>query len=253
MKKLSFVLFLAAMVALSACKKDDENNDMDGTGQFKIELEHTFGANAFELNSANFYTTGSGETVKFSMLKYYVSNIVLTKSDGTTWVQPDSYYLVDAENPASTILTIGNVPAGDYTSMSFVLGVDSTRNVSGAQTGALSTANGMFWSWNSGYIFFKAEGECPQSGTGNFTYHIGGFSGANNALRTINIDFTGAKAEVRKDAASQAHIAVDVAQAFDANPALVIANTNMIHMPGAGAAQMSSRYQNMFEFEHIHN
>lgn len=250
MKKLSFVLFLAAMVALSACKKDDP---MDGTGQFKIEFEHSFGADAFELNSANFYSTASAEQVKFTMLKYYVSNIVLTKSDGTTWVQPESYYLVDMENPASAMLTIGNVPAGDYTSMSFLLGVDSTRNVSGAQTGALSTANGMFWSWNSGYIFFKAEGECPQSGTGNFTYHIGGFNGANNALRTINIDFAGAKAEVRKDAASQAHIAVDVAQAFDASPALIIATTDMIHMPGADAAAMSSRYQHMFEFEHIHN
>lgn len=250
MKKLNILLFIAALVAFSACKKDD---DMDGTGMFKVEFEHSFGADAFELNSANFYTTASGEQVKFSMLKYYVSNIVLTKSDGTTWVAPDSYYLIDLSAPASTIIQVGNVPAGDYTSMTFLLGVDSTRNVSGAQTGALSTANGMFWSWNSGYIFFKAEGECPQSGMGNFTYHVGGFSGANNALRTVTIDFAGAKAEVRKDAASQAHISVDVAQAFNASPALVIATTDMIHMPGADAVAMSGRYQQMFEFEHIHN
>lgn len=250
MKKLNILLFIAALVAFSACKKDD---DMDGTGMFKVEFEHSFGADAFELNGANFYTTASGEQVKFSMLKYYVSNIVLTKSDGTTWVAPDSYYLIDLSAPASTIIQVGNVPAGDYTSMTFLLGVDSTRNVSGAQTGALSTANGMFWSWNSGYIFFKAEGECPQSGMGNFTYHVGGFSGANNALRTVTIDFAGAKAEVRKDAASQAHIAVDIAQAFNASPALVIATTDMIHMPGADAVAMSGRYQQMFEFEHIHN
>ncbi|UPT67238.1 MAG: hypothetical protein M0D57_00625 [Sphingobacteriales bacterium JAD_PAG50586_3] len=88
---------------------------------------------------------------------------------------------------------------------------------------------------------------------GSFTYHVGGFSGANNALRTVNINFGGSKAEVRDGAASQAHVAVDVAQAFNASPALVIANTDMIHMPGADAAAMSSRYQNMFEFEHIHN
>ncbi|UPT67237.1 MAG: hypothetical protein M0D57_00620 [Sphingobacteriales bacterium JAD_PAG50586_3] len=154
MKKINIVLFLAALVAFSACKKDD---DMEGTGQFKLELEHSFGADAFELNSANFYTTASGETVKFSMLKYYVSNVVLTKADGTTWAQPESYYLVDAESPASALLTINDVPAGDYTAVSFVLGVDSTRNVSGAQTGALSTSNGMFWSWNSGYIFLKPK------------------------------------------------------------------------------------------------
>jgi hypothetical protein len=249
MKALKITLFLAALVAFSACKKDD----MDGTGQFKIEFEHSFGADGFVLNNTTFYTTASAEQVKFTMLKYYVSNIVLTKSDGTTWAQPESYYLIDMSNPATATLTVSDVPAGDYTSVSFMIGVDSTRNVSGAQTGALSTANGMFWSWNSGYIFFKAEGECPQASGSMFTYHVGGFSGADNALRTVNIDFAGAKAEVRKDAASQAHISVDVAQAFDASPALVIATNNMIHMPGADAVAMSSRYQNMFEFEHIHN
>ena len=74
-------------------------------------------------------------------------------------------------------LTLSDVPEGSYTEMSYVLGVDSTRNVSGAQAGALSTANGMFWSWSTGYIMLKAEGTSPNSGTGSFSFHLGGFSG----------------------------------------------------------------------------
>lgn len=252
MKKINILLFLAALVAFTACKDDDDNTPT-GNGTLNVELEHSFGADAFELNSANFYTTAAGEQVKFNTLKYYISNVVLTKSDGTTWVQPESYYLVDASNAASTMLNIADVPSADYTAITFTLGVDSTRNISGAQTGALSVANGMFWTWNSGYIFFKAEGESPQSVDNNFIYHIGGFSGANKAQRTITLDFAGAKAEVRKDAAPQIHLSVDVANFFNGTTNLVIANNSNMMMPGAGAAAIADRYQNMFEFEHIHN
>ena len=37
----------------------------------------------------------------------------------------------------------------------------------------------MYWTWNSGYIFFKMEGTSPAAtGMGNsFMYHIGGFGG----------------------------------------------------------------------------
>jgi hypothetical protein len=109
MKKINILLFLAALVAFSACKDDD--NTPTGNGTLNIELEHNFGADAFELNSANYYTTAAGEQVKLSTLKYYVSNIVLTKSDGTTWAQPESYYLVDASNAASTMLNIADLEA----------------------------------------------------------------------------------------------------------------------------------------------
>lgn len=252
MKKYNLILFIAAILAFSACKKDD-TVDPNDKGTLNIELEHNFGADALALNSANYYTTAAGEQVKLSTLKYYVSNIVLTKSDGTTWAQPESYYLVDFSNDASTMLALTNVPAGDYKAISFMLGVDSLRNVSGAQTGALSVANGMFWTWNSGYIFFKAEGECPQSMDSTFVYHIGGFSGANKAQRTVSLDFGTARSEVRKGTAPQIHLSVDVANFFNGTPNLVIANNNMLMMPGAEAAAIADRYQHMFEFEHVHN
>ena len=54
------------------------------------------------------------------------------------------------------------MPAGNYNSLSFLLGVDSMHNVSGAQTGALDPANDMFWTWNSGYVMAKMEGASPR-------------------------------------------------------------------------------------------
>lgn len=249
MKKFNIILFLAALVSFSACK--DNEVDPNDKGALRIELEHTFGTSPLALGTT--YTTSQDEELSLTTFKYYVSNVVLTKTDNSTWAQPESYYLVDASSPASTMLEISDVPVGDYKSVTFTIGVDSLRNVSGAQTGALSTENGMFWSWNSGYIFFKAEGASPQAMDGNFVYHVGGFSGANNALRTVTLNFDGSQAEVRKDAVPQVHVGVDAAQAFNSAPALLIANTAMIHMPGAAASEMATRYQNMFEFEHIHN
>lgn len=253
MKKFNAILLLAAIVAFSACKKDNDDVNPADKGVLKVEFEHLFGTDEFELNSANYYTTAAGEQVKFTTLKYFVSNVVLTKSDGSTWTQPESYYLIDNSDAASTLISIADVPAGDYTGISFMLGVDSTRNVSGAQTGALSTASGMFWTWNSGYIFLKAEGECPQSMDSTFIYHIGGFSGPDKAQRTVNLSFNGAQAQIRKDATPQVHVAVNVANFFNGTTNLVVANNSMLMMPGATAAEIADRYQDMFEFEHIHN
>ncbi|WP_316930094.1 MbnP family protein, partial [Hymenobacter sp. IS2118] len=49
--------------------------------------------------------------------------------------------------PASQLLALKDIPVGDYQSVSFTVGVDSARNVAGAQTGALDPNNGMFWTW----------------------------------------------------------------------------------------------------------
>ena len=98
------------------------------------------------------------DSLNFSTFKYYVSNFKLKKSDGSYWVHPESYFLVDLSNSESLELSFSDIPAGVYTDLVFTLGVDSLSNVDGAQTGALSVANEMFWSWNSGYIMLKAEG-----------------------------------------------------------------------------------------------
>src|SRR5690606_18580217 len=81
-------------------------------------------------------------------------------------------------------LDIDNVPAGYYVEIQYTMGVDSEKNVSGAQVGALSLSNGMFWDWNSGYIMLKAEGYSPQAENNGFAFHLGGFSGADNIVTT---------------------------------------------------------------------
>ncbi len=243
---------LAILLNISACKKDKVDTDTPSTGNVKIEFENKWGAGTdFELNTTHIHPTLNHD-LKISTLKYYVSNIKLKKADGSWWAAPESYYLVDASNASSLILDVPNVPTGDYKELSYMIGVDSVRNTSGAQTGALATSNGMFWSWMSGYIFFKCEGNSSNStaSMGSFTYHVGGFSGANSALKTINIPFQMHTLTTTPAATPQIHITTDVSKLFGA---VNVSTANNVQMPGANAAALASQFATAFELEHIHN
>jgi hypothetical protein len=246
-------LFFGLIITVSACKKDDDTPS-ETFGDFRIELEHKFGAADFAFGTP--YTNAAGESLTFSTAKYYISNVVLHKADGTTWSPAESYFLVDAAVPASTILTIEDAPTADYTELEFTIGVDSTRNVSGAQDGALSIANNMFWSWNSGYIFIKMEGSSPQAPGNAFTYHIGGFKSPNNAIQHGHFDFGSSLLKVKPTATPQVHAYVDIAKFFNAEHGgtnLSVATLPTWTMPGANAVMLAGNFHHAFVFDHIHN
>lgn len=247
-----------------SCKKDAKEDPTPytppaaETGQFRLEFEHLVGSSALQMNTANTqYTNNVSETFNVTTFKYYVSNVVLKKSDNSEYKVPQSYFLIDASSAEGSLITLQNIPAGNYKGMRFTLGVDSTRNVSGAQTGALDPANGMFWSWNSGYIFLKLEGTSPQSsGTSNgIAYHIGGFRNANNtnALQTVETSFGSDLLRITSNGNPQLHMAVDVKEIFKTPTDISFATTPTVHMPGATAKSIANNYVDMFTFEHIHN
>lgn len=238
-----------------SCEKEDDNNTPAPTptfGTMTVEFEHVYGGDAFVVPSATF-VNGSGESVSFNKFNYYVTNLKLTKADGSVWSEEESYHLVKVGANASVEIDIENVPSGDYKAIEFTIGVDSLRNVSGAQTGALSPAEQMFWSWNSGYIFLKAEGQ--ETGGQAFTYHIGGFRNSNgtNALQTLNFAFGTQTATVSPNATPVLHHVVDVAEFFDGHQALSVLNSPTVVMPGAMAVMISENYHHMFSFDHVHN
>lgn len=242
----------------TACKKDPiEFTPPDmALGTVEIEFEHKVGDNSLALNSAT-YTNENGDTYTVSKFAYYVSAINLTRLDGQSVSIPVDYYLIDAANTSSHKITVNNIPPGEYSALSFTIGVDSTRNVSGAQTGALDPANGMFWSWNTGYIFLKMEGNSPQStASGNqLRFHIGGFRESNNtnAIRKVNLSFNGNKLVVKEKASSGIHLVVDVNKMFKAPNLVDFSTMNTVHMPGANALKIADNYVNMFSVSDIHN
>jgi hypothetical protein len=61
-------------------------------------------------------------------------------------------------------------------SLHFLLGVDSLQHEMGIVGNGLTPINGMYWVWQSGYIFVKWEGYIQnEKAIQPFTFHLGGF------------------------------------------------------------------------------
>ena len=168
----------------------------DSRKAFSIHFENYVGNELLKLNSAE-YKNDLGQSYNISKFKYYVSNIRLKNSNGKEFIS-NEYFLLNEDDVESKQILLENVIEGEYTSISFTLGVDSLHNCSGIQEGTLDPLNGMFWAWNTGYIFLKLEGRSPESKiSGNFfEYHIGGFKDPVNSIREITLDFTGSKIKI---------------------------------------------------------
>ena len=233
-------LLLILTTTFSSCKKDDS---FEGSGSASIELEHVWNEDDFSLNKA--FTTDSNQQATFTTLKYIVSNFVFVNENGAQYAIKDSCYLIDISAPASTLLSFSNIPSGNYKSVHFWVGVDSTHNVSGNISGLSS----MYQNASNGYTFMKAEGSSPQSGSG-FLYHISGYQAPNAAQRAITIDFGSSSLQVRQSKKVQLHTSVNVEKLFTG---INISTLPQINTAGANALKMANNYATLFSFEHIHN
>lgn len=154
-----------------------------------INIEHFVGNQKLKLDSIN-YTNILGQQFTITKFKYYISNISLTKKNGVEF-QTNQVFLIDQEDTLTKTIELNNIPTDEYTAIHFTIGVDSLKNCNGAQTGTLDPINGMFWTWNTGYIFLKLEGRSNSSSAtdGLIEYHIGGFKQPINAIRTVSLTF----------------------------------------------------------------
>ena len=272
MRNSIIIALLASAFAIASCKKKGctdptatnyslEATKDDGsctyaapaeeTGKVTVALNHYWvnESTAFQLETQYVHPT-TNDTLTFTTFKYFISNFRLKKEDGSLWTHPESYFLLDASIPSSMVLNISNVPSGTYTEMRYTMGVDSIRNVSGAQTGVLSAINGMFWSWNSGYIMIKAEGMSPNSPSEDFVLHLGGFKGDYNVVTVKTSNFGGEPLNVSASATPQIHFIANPARFWHTNPS--VSSLNKIHMPGAEAKQAAIDFYDGIFFDHIH-
>ncbi len=266
LNKIEFLFAAAFLVVLNSCKKPKDDPNPDKKGKLSLDMEHVVGNQALTLNSAT-YQNAAGEDFNITMFNYYVSNVSLVNENGTEYLIPQaqSYFLIRENINASKKITVSDIPEGNYTSIRFLIGVDSLRSTMdiSQRTGVLDPAgegNGMYWMWNSGYIFVKFEGTSPASPQdGNvFKYHIGGFGGYNsptiNNIRRVELSFGGEKAEVREmhDHGPEIHMKVDAAKILNGTTNVSIAN-NPVVMFSPFSVNIANNYVNMFSVEHVHN
>ncbi len=184
----------------------------DLSGSAVLNIAHTFGDQNFELDQT--YSTFNGDKVTVTRFKYYVSNIELIKKDGSVWTEPNSYHLIEVSDETSSAFQIkfDSIPTGSYTQISFAIGVDSVNNHNGKQEGMLDPDHGMFWMWETGYVFFKVEGYY-QSSSGNkgaMVYHVG----RENCYRKIVLNVPVNQLKISHNLTSQLYVTADVKKTF---------------------------------------
>ncbi|KQC01140.1 MbnP family protein [Pedobacter sp. Hv1] len=271
-----FLLTIITIIATACSKNSDPTPDFDETNlaPFSIEFDNIMGDRTLSLNNtATPYTNAAGEQFSVSQLQYFISNIKLTTATGKTYTvkQDESYFLIKSSDKTTRFAKV-NVPESDYTKLTFTIGVDSLRSTMdiAQRKGVLDPAggmtDGMYWGWNSGYIFFKFEGNSnvisddvngDPTGKKAFRYHIGGFGGYSsptiNNIKTVTIDLNKAGiAKVRKDRQSNVHLFVDVMKFFNGSNNFSIAAHPTV-MFSQYSTTIAKNLTEMFKHDHTEN
>ncbi len=229
--------------------KDSHNTSFHSnpgpTRKLVLIFHHMIGNKTLLLGET--FTTATGDTIQVYKFKYYLSNFSVTDDKGKIIQLPPQYCLVDEADSASKTIVL-NIPDITVTGVSWLLGVDSIKNVSGIQSGALDPLKGMFWTWNSGYVMAKLEGSATASKIAgqSFQYHIGGFRTPMNTLRTIRLS-----ASLEKDVPA-IHIIADINRWFTGKTNLSIAETPVCHGPGPLAVRIADNYSTMFSIQNTY-
>ena len=221
-----------------------------GQGTLLIRFTNTANGKPVALNDS-MYSNFFGEQYSIRKLKYYISHIALTTGNGKTksW---DDCHLVD-ENAGETSFEI-TADAGRYEKIGFLLGVDSAKNCSGAQDGALDPMNGMFWTWNSGYIMFKLEGYSTASTADlqRIEHHIGGYKGADNVATFINLQIKQPQTLfINPGETTELVLEMNLDKYWHSNTDIRIAELPMCMVTGEPALKVARNFSGLFSVKEI--
>lgn len=157
-------------IGLVACGKTEV---MPPFSSIKIKIEHNANQLPLVFNTFNYYNQ-AGNTVNFSICKYYLSGVQLKKSNTVSFNDHSVFFVEALENNYSAI-EIDSIPPGNYDSLIFFLGLQPHQNLSNCLPQTWENIN-MIWpeSMGGGYHFFKMEGHFL-SGTNyyGFAFHLG--------------------------------------------------------------------------------
>ena len=256
-------LALLLVITITACSNND-NETITGTGALALEFDNAFKNNNLILISQT-NTTASNEVLTISTAKYIVSNIVLTKEDGTIFAYPksESYFIIDEATPASLITKLQNIPAGNYTKVTFGIGIDKAQWELGAtgQGDFLGKAQAakMMWSWTAGYKFLALEGTFTSNTITTptpFMIHTGQTGTAYNYTQ-ITLDLP-TKALVRTNISPDIHIITDLSKIVDGQNTIKLSDNTMggmgaMIMGGTMLESITTNVSKMFRVDHVHN
>ena len=171
----TLLMAITTVAALSSCSKENNNNNNNTEqekGKISLQFENYVGKEKLSLgvdaNTAKTYTS-NGQTLKFSEVKYVISNIRLIKTDNNivsynTDNLDTGAFVLDQAKPTSLKLDLNDLPLGQYKAIYFDYGIRKELNdLDEAKFPKFYNVAGendtqMHWEWGKGYRFTKIEG-----------------------------------------------------------------------------------------------
>ncbi|MFI5221643.1 MAG: MbnP family protein [Bacteroidia bacterium] len=174
MKKIYFIILVLFLA--TSCTRNNTDNPQPtvNTGNLVIQAGYRFDNSSPILFDSIMYTNAANFKMSISRMQYYLSGFVFYKSDGSTFNANQVAYF-DAKDSNFSSVKIGNIPFGDYTGLSFYLGVDPANNISNKLP---TTAENINMAWpdlmGGGYHFIRLEGNYIDTTTVyGFALHVG--------------------------------------------------------------------------------
>lgn len=265
MKILKFTFALLLCATIASCSTDDDNNTEDLTGQtgdLVLKFDNGVGDQDFIFGTT--YTRANGESYQLSTLKYLISNVSLTDSEGNVYTYPseDNIFIVseaNGNNAGEIYVTLEGVDAANYTSVTFGVGIDQDRYASGAdgQGDFLTTAQdeGMMWSWATGYRFMRFDGTFTSTTETDaaLNIHMGSVGTAVDNYKETTLTLPN-EVLVREDKTPQIHIKADVSQVFDGNTTVSFDDGYaQVHTDETTTGVIATNFSGAFSVHHVHN
>lgn len=265
MKLLKYTFALLVCAILTNCSSDDDDNGEDLTGEkgeLILKFDNSVGDQDFIFETS--YSKSNNESFKLTNLKYIISNVRVTDTDGNTFMYPteDNVFIVselDGNNAGEIYITLNDVDAANYTQITFGIGIDQDRFALGADGQGdfldLASDEGMMWSWASGYKFVRFDGTFS---TGTVTdealnIHMGSVGSALDNYREVTLTFPNTVL-VREENSPEVHIVADISKVFDGTTSVNFADGyDQVHVDVDETPVIATNIQSMFEVHHIHN
>lgn len=129
------------------------------------------------------------DSIHFEAIRFYISNVQFFQDDAFVSFLEKKHHLIDLEDPESLKINLEKNVDLNFNKIKFDFGIDSLTNVSGAFGGDLDPTNGMYWTWQSGYINFKLEGVTPSCPARKnfFQFHLGGYQAPFTNVQSVEL------------------------------------------------------------------
>jgi hypothetical protein len=176
---LCFSLCLSLSVILVSCRdKETDEKPVETITPPAVRVNFLNRVGDSAIVAGHFYNRDGGEPFSLDLFKYYISHAALVNDAGDT-LYLNEHTLIDEfdvnRRGFSSNPSIEGLSSSHFNKIIFALGVDQLHNTSGDQAGDLDPVYGMIWTWSTGYIFLKHEGQFLSStGTSEpLLYHYG--------------------------------------------------------------------------------